>query len=121
MGEEFKERLMDIARKGEIVRYERSFFLADPRERRRRLNWVILLSVELAEVERHTIFSTSLARSDIEAVIEGDWRALADAEKYYSFVNEHEDVRAPYAQIYSNFRTLLACCHAESTKTSASA
>jgi len=84
-----------------------SWHLQPKEEKRRRLNAVMQLSVELDRVRVVTTFSTRLAELAIEAVIEGDWKSVEDWADMFAFTDEHEDLREKYAPIYATFRELL--------------
>lgn len=76
-------------------------------ERKRRLNAIMHLSVELARVRETTAFSTRLAESAIEAVIEGDWKMVEEWAGHFTFNDESVELRQKYAPIFSTFRELL--------------
>jgi hypothetical protein len=84
-----------------------SWSLQQREERRRRLDAVMRLSVELARVRETTGFSTRLAEMAIESVIEGDWKMVEEWADHLAFSDEGEDQRQKYGTIYAIFRELL--------------
>lgn len=76
-------------------------------ERRRRLDAVMRLSIELARVRETTQFATRLAELAIEAVIEGDWKMVDEWAKHFAFDDEDEDMRQRHASVFAIFRELL--------------
>jgi hypothetical protein len=79
----------------------------DREERKRRLDAVMRLSIELVRVREMTQFSTRLAELAIEAVIEGDWKMVEEWAETFGFENEREEIRKHAVSAYVNFRELL--------------
>jgi hypothetical protein len=92
---------------GQAEKLTASWSLQPREERDRRLGAVMRLSVELARVRETTNFSTRLAESAIEAVIEGDWKMVEEWAGHFTFDEESEDLRQKYAPIFLMFRELL--------------
>lgn len=84
-----------------------AWFNQDREERKRRLNFVTELSIELAKIKETELFSTGLAEAGIESVIEGDWKMVQEWAEHYSFDEESESIRARYASVFARFKDLL--------------
>jgi hypothetical protein len=84
-------------------RVARSWALQSREEKRRRLNTVMRLSVELIRIREITQFSTGLAEQAIESVIEGDWKMVESWTEIFAFEDDCHDL----APIYATFRELL--------------
>lgn len=76
-------------------------------ERKRRLNFVTELSIELAKIKEHHNFATGLAELGIESIIEGDWKMVQEWAEHFSFAEENESTRATYASVYARYSELL--------------
>jgi hypothetical protein len=81
----------------------RSWPLQPREEKRRRLNAVMRLSVELTRIREITVFSTALAEQALEAVIEGDWKSVQSWAEHFAFDDDCHD----FTPIYAPFRELL--------------
>lgn len=79
----------------------------DRDERKRRLNFITELSIELAKIKEHHNFATGLAELGIESVIEGDWKMVQEWAEHFTFTDEHEGTRATYANVYARYAELL--------------
>lgn len=76
-------------------------------ERKRRLNFVVELSVELTKIKEHHNFATGLAELGIESIIEGDWTMVKEWAGHFTFAEEeHEQIRT-YASVYARYSELL--------------
>ena len=84
-----------------------SWALQPPDEKKRRRRSVIQLSIELGRIQQTENFSTGLAELAIEAVIEGDWKAVEEWADHFTFNEEGEDLRAQYVPVFNVFRELL--------------
>lgn len=84
-----------------------SWALQSREERKRRLRAVIQLSVELNRIRETTNFATRLAELAIEAVIEGDWKMVAECTEHLTFNDESEELRKTSAPTFAVFRELL--------------
>jgi hypothetical protein len=84
-------------------RVARSWALQPREEKRRRLNTVMRLSVELTRIREITVFSTGLAEQAIESVIEGDWKMVESWTEIFAFDDDCHD----FAPIYATFCELL--------------
>jgi hypothetical protein len=85
----------------------RSWSFADRGERRRRLNFVIQLSVELDAIRKVSVFCCRLGESAIEAIILGDRVLALDCCEHFTFVEEGNETRERYAPLWSNFVRIL--------------
>jgi len=95
--------LQEFVLKGRIDIWQRSFVNQPRPEKKRRLNLLIRLSVELTKIREQTIVATGLAESALEDLIEGDWAMLKEWASHFSFEDEHEEVRVRYAPLYAKF------------------
>lgn len=86
---------------------QESWFRQERDERKRRLGFVMELSVELVKIKEQIMFCTALAESAIEAIIEGDWRMVKDWADHLSFEDERIEIHASSAHVYAKFRELL--------------
>jgi len=89
----------------------RSWCLVLPDERRHRLRVVMDLSVELAKIKLASGFATRLGESAIEAVIQGDWKQVAE----YAAMFTWED-HARYGVIWESFVLILRTAGAEDAR-----
>lgn len=92
---------------GQAEKLSASWAIQTREERKRRLGAVMQLSVELAKICETMTFSSRLAESAIEAVIEGDWKMVEEWAEYFAFADEREEIRIPCAPVYATFRELL--------------
>lgn len=99
--------MSDFMKLGHAEKLAASWTLQSREERKRRLTAVMRLSVELARVREVTGFSTRLAESAIEAVIEGDWKMVEEWAGHFTFDDEREELRREYAPVYLTFSELL--------------
>jgi hypothetical protein len=76
-------------------------------ERRRRLDYVIKLSVELAKIQEVGPFATRLAEGAIGDLIQGEWANVKIMAGHFRFEEESEDLRSRYAPLYVEFVRLL--------------
>jgi hypothetical protein len=92
----------------------RSWCLVSRDECKLRLRTVMALSIELDRIKRVDIFSTGIAESMIEDVIEGDWAMVS--RLIGSFMFEREDVGDEIKKLWEPFVILLraACVEEES-------
>lgn len=86
----------------------RSFCLAMRDERKLRLRTVRALILEIEAIRKVNIFSTGLAETVLEEVIEGDWFMARQSVGHFNFEGEAEDLRARYTPLWQTFRELLA-------------
>lgn len=98
----------------QIQRAQAAWHVQDQNERRARIEIVVALSVELERIKTISSFSTLVFRGAIEAVIEGDWKHVADFAEWCLFGDEIPEIRDHYVPIWEGYRTiLLAACAAE--------
>lgn len=81
----------------------RSWFMAEPREKWRRLRAVMALSVELATVKAQTSFGTALGEAAIERIIDGDWKLAAEYAQDFTYEYESPELRERQAPIWAKF------------------
>ena len=84
-----------------------SWCLQTLEEKKRRRHAVVELAVELGRIRAVTQFSTLLAEAAIEAVIEGDWKRVAEWAEHFTFVGESDELRDEYAPIFAVFTEML--------------
>jgi hypothetical protein len=87
-------------------RIMQSHFLQSPEEKKARLKLVQELSLELAEVKKQQRF-TLFGETAMEAVIEGDWKKVADVMGWLSFSREPLESMREQAPSWARFRELL--------------
>jgi hypothetical protein len=92
----------------------RSWCLVSRDERKLRLRTVMALSVELDQIKKVSIFSTGLAESCIEDLIEGNWTVVSEFIGHFTF--EREDVSDEMRKLWKPFVVMLraACAEEES-------
>jgi hypothetical protein len=105
--DDLKGRIMDLLREHTFERICESWFNQQRDERKRRLHFVMELSIELAKIKEHHNFATGLAELGIESVIEGDWKMVQEWAEHFTFTDEHEGTRATYASVYAHYTELL--------------
>jgi hypothetical protein len=94
-------------------RVQSAWFQQDRDERKRRLNFVTELAIELDKIKATTTFSTGLAELGIESIIDGDWKMVQEWAEHFSF-SEDDGTRERYASVYARFAELLM--HAYDTR-----
>jgi hypothetical protein len=77
--------------------------LADREEQTARVRAIIDLSIELGRIKAIDVFSTRLASSAIEHIIDGDWSAAEGYTEMFTFEEESEELRARYAPLWADF------------------
>jgi hypothetical protein len=98
----FKEYIeLDIANK-----VETSWFWQDRQERKRRLNFITELTIELEKIKVTTLFATSLAELGIESIIEGEWKMVKEWAEHFTFVDD-PTTKAHYPNLFARFSELL--------------
>jgi len=109
----FFHRMMDKFAEYQWERLLASHFLQSPQEKKARLRNVMELSVELASVKGQLKFATAFGESAIEAVIEGEWKRVADHIDWLSF-NDDPSTKERYGEAWRKFREILhaACVEA---------
>jgi len=110
MTEDNKSRVKEMLQKLEesYPEYLRQKFLAswfsvDRNERKRRLNVITSLIVELERIKKESIFSTGLGEQCVEAIIMGSWDEVEDIISLLSFKGEDEALRARYEPLWKDF------------------
>lgn len=84
-----------------------SWFRQDRNERKRRLGFVMELTVELEKIKETTNFCTGLAELGIESVIEGDWKMVQEWAEHFTFSEEASEIRESHASAYAHLSELL--------------
>jgi len=98
--------LTDLLQAHTAERIYESWFRQERNERKRRLHFVMELSIELAKIKETVNFSTGLAELGIESIIEGDWTMVKEWADHFTFKDEHESIRS-HASVYARFSELL--------------
>lgn len=83
-----------------------SFFNANPRERRRRLEWLLRFADEYKRIVDVDIFGTGLMRQDMEYVVDGDIIRLSESIPYWSYDDDPMS-RDCYAVLHGPWKRLL--------------
>jgi len=90
-------------RLGDALRYRRWLGNQARGERRRRMKYVVALSVEHARVCEQDRFATAWSESTIEAVINGDWNEVKMWTDSLKFEDEGADIRNIAAPKFAKF------------------
>jgi hypothetical protein len=99
--------LQEFMQLGMAEKIQVAWFQQQREERKRRLNFVVELSVELTKIKQEHVFCTGLAELGIESIIEGDWKMVQEWAEHFTFQDEQEGTRATYASVYARFSELL--------------
>ena len=83
-----------------------SFFNASPREKKRRLEWVMRLTVEYQRVLATDRFGTGLMLADLEKVVDGDFIGLKRDLIYWTY-DDDEAVRDRYGTLHAPWRNMI--------------
>lgn len=112
--EDILRRMFDGVPEWKRQQVMRSHCLQAPEEKKARLKLIQDLSIELASVREQQVFATAFGVTAIEAVVEGDWKRVADHIDWLSFREESEDLRAKVSPLWEKFREMLriACVEA---------
>ena len=105
--------LSDFLVTSQIRDFVVSFGQQDRPEKKRRLKYIVLLSVELAKIRETTRFSTAFAEGVIEAVIEGAWKLVSDLARDLTFeeeCKESPESQEHYQQYQTIFSTFVTIC-----------
>jgi hypothetical protein len=100
-------RMRDAVRRRTAEQVEASWVLQSPEEKKRRRRAIIELAIELGRIREVTQFSTLLAETAIEAVIEGDWKRVEEWAEHFTFVGESDELCDEYAPIFAVFTEML--------------
>lgn len=93
-------------------RFAASWYCAERRERKARLQAIVELSVELEKIRAVSNFSTALGEAAIGDVIDGDWQSVKMWADSFTFAHEGGDIEARYRPLWERFRDLLVCAAA---------
>lgn len=107
MKDNSQDNIADLLRNHTAERIYESWFNQQRGERKRRLHFVMELSIELAKIKEQITLSTGLAELGIESIIEGDWKMVTEWADHFSFKDERDEVRLNNADVYARFRELL--------------
>jgi len=107
------EKLISMFEERQLEEILRSWCLANKATRKHRLKTIIALAVELEEIKKVNIFSTSFGEMAIEAVIQGDWKELEEVVGYQTFKTEHPETQAEFAPLWEKFRLIAETAIAE--------
>lgn len=99
---------------GRLRDFQESFVSQDRGEKKRRMKFLILMSVELVKIREVSRFSTAQAEAAIECVIEGDWQMLNTWAKGFTFEEDGPEAAARYGPLWARFREL--CLEAFQTR-----
>lgn len=88
------------------VRAGLSFFNANPRERKRRLEWVMRLTVEYQRVLATDRFGTGLMLADLEKVVDGDFIRLKRDLVYWTY-DDDEAMRDRYGTLHAPWKGMI--------------
>lgn len=84
-----------------------SFFNANTKEKKRRLEWIRRMSAEYESVCDVDRFGTGLMIADMEKVIDGDFVALGKDAHFWLYEDEHEDTRERYSALHAAWKKLI--------------
>ncbi len=93
----------------------RAWCLVSLDERRHRLRVVMNLSVELTKIKQTSGFATRLGENAIEAVIEGDWKHVAEYAAMFAW-DEDLGVKKNYGPLWEPFALILRTACAEDAR-----
>lgn len=96
----------------ELTRRVRQSYLVQPRvEQRRRLSYVIKLSVELDRIEKESVFATAFGMSGIEAVMEGNWEEVLWTYEHFSFAHEKKELQDRFCPLWQPYRDIIKAAY----------
>jgi hypothetical protein len=98
------EKMMQV---GLAQSIERAFFRQRKEEKKRRLDFIMRLSVELVKIREHTNFATGICEMAIEDVIEGDWKGVEMWAGHFDFAGECKEMQEQYIPIFAAFQQIL--------------
>jgi hypothetical protein len=110
MKDDLPEFLKSVLLNHTAERIYASWFNQQREERKRRLHFVMELSIELAKIKEQMTFATGLAELGIESVIEGDWNMVKEWADHFTFNDERDEIRLSSAEVYARFSELLQQC-----------
>lgn len=102
--------LADFIRHGHLLEYMQSWTNQTRKECKRRLHYVIKLSVALENIKQVSVFSTALGEAAIECVIRGKEDEVVVWIDAFSFSEEGQEVQDKYTPLWEPFTTLLREC-----------
>lgn len=105
---QIREMMWSGYAKGWAKRFQASFFNAEREERRHRVDYVIMLSVELQLIRQTSEFCTGLGKLAIENLLEGNYDELKrQGDEDFVFDREGEEIAAKYNNLWSRFRVII--------------
>lgn len=110
---EFVRKLFEGFPDYQRKRLMQSHCIQDPEEKKARVKLVQELSLELAEIRKSERFIL-FGETAIEAVMEGDWKQVADVSEWLTFSGEAFEYRQHMARVWTKYREALrvACVEA---------
>lgn len=90
-------------------RFAASWYCAERRERKARLQAIVELSVELEKIRAVSNFSTALGEAAIGDVIDGEWASVRMWAESFTFAQEGGEIEARYRPLWAHFVDLLVC------------
>ncbi len=104
------QRFLDTLREKytdwELERVDRSWIIQPKETRKRRLEAIIQLSIELGKIREIDHFGTAFGGVVIEKLIEGDLEEARSFAGDMDFEGEGEELRARYVPIWAKFRNM---------------
>lgn len=112
------QRLLETLRANytdwELERIDRSWAIQPKPTRKRRLEAIIQLSIELGKIREIDIFGTAFGEEVIEELIEGDLEDARGCAGLMDFSGENDELRARYVPIWAKFQAMaLAAAQAD--------
>lgn len=102
----FMDTMMAMYTDSQLERVAQSWVFIDNGIRRKRLEQVIELSVELGKIREIDIFGTGLGASLIERLIEGDLKGVRELADDQRFEGESDELKARYVPIWEKFNAM---------------
>lgn len=104
------QRFLDTLRANytdwELERVGRCWTMQTRETRKRRLEAIIQLSIELGKIREIDRFGTRFGGVVIEKLIEGDLEEAREAANCQTFEGESEELKARYVPIWAKFREM---------------
>lgn len=92
-----------------LRRFQASWYCAERRERKARLQAIVELSVELEKIRAVSNFSTGLGEAAISDVIDGDWQSVKTWAGLFTFAHEGGATEVMHRPLWERFVDLLVC------------
>jgi hypothetical protein len=94
---------VDWSATADFLRYQRCFITQPLYEKRRRMEYIVKLAAEQERLMAQERFATSWSENIIEAIIEGDWKAVKMWAEHLRFEDEPTSFRAQAAARFVKF------------------